>query len=343
MASSVSSWSWLELAITAVRMNPDSQFVVSSLLCTFLLPLLLWLLTGHWKRTPPRPRKLPPGPWKLPLVGNLHQLGSLPHRSLARLSQKYGPVMFLKLGSVPALVISSDETAREVFKKHDRVFSGRPALLAARKLTYNCSDVSFGPYGDTWKALRKMVVLELLSMKRVQSFHSVRDEEIALMLQTINRNSSAGPVNLSELTLVPSNNVICRVTFGKRFYREGDGGRSKFHETTREIQNVLGGFCVADLFPKMDWFNKLNGLEQKIEKNFQELDRLYAEAIEEHKDPRRPRAEHEDLVDVLLRLQKDPNQELHLSDNNIKGVLTVSSLLLLFMYVCIYIYFWKCS
>lgn len=162
-------------------------------------------------------------------------------------------------------------------------------------------------------------------MKRVQSFQSVREEEIALMLETIHRRSSTGPVNLSELTLVLTNNVICRVTFGKRFCSEGDGVRSKFHDTTREIQKVLGGFCIADFFPKMEWFNKLNGLEQKIDENFWELDTLYDEEVEEHKDPRRTKPEHEDLVDVLLRLQKDPNQELRLTDDNMKGVLTVSS------------------
>ncbi|OWM65454.1 hypothetical protein CDL15_Pgr009044 [Punica granatum] len=295
-----------------------------TLSCTFLLPLLLWwrLFIARSKRTTRRPGNLPPGPWKLPLIGNLHQLGPLPHHSLARLSRKYGPIMFLQFGSIPTLVISSDEMAQEVFKTHDRAFSGRPAFFAARKLTYNCSDVSFGPYGDTWKALRKIVVLELLSTKRVQSFQSVRDEEIALMLDTIHHSSSAGPINLSEVTMVLSNNVVCRATFGKRFYTEGDGRTSKFYETTREIQNVLGGFCVADLFPRLDWFNKLNGLKGKIEKNFRQLDLLYDEVIEEHKDPRRPKPEHEDLVDVLLRLQKDPNQEIRLTDDNIKGTLT---------------------
>lgn len=45
--------------------------------------------------------------------------------------------------------------------------------------------------------------------------------------------------------------------------------------------------------------------------------------IEEHLDPRRPEPEHEDLVDVLLGVQKDSNQSIALSNDQIKGVLTV--------------------
>ncbi|KAL3748096.1 hypothetical protein ACJRO7_009339 [Eucalyptus globulus] len=290
-----------------------------ALICALAVPLSLVLLIDTKKKRKAS-RNLPPGPRKLPIIGNLHQLGSLPHRSLAQLSKRYGQIMFLQLGSIPTLVISSEEVAREVFKAHDRTFSGRPAFYAVKKLTYNCSDVSFGAYGDSWRELRKIVILELLSSKRVQLFESVRKEEVKLMLDAI--TSSPGPVNIGELALLLANNIVCRVTFGKKWQAEGGGVKSKFHETLRETQSVAGGFCVADLFPQIAWFNRLNGFKAKVEKSFSELDKLYNEVIEEHRDPKRPKPDHEDLVDVLLRLQRDPNRMITLTDEQIKGVLT---------------------
>ncbi|KAL6643842.1 hypothetical protein ACP70R_018608 [Stipagrostis hirtigluma subsp. patula] len=55
---------------------------------------------------------LPPGPRPLPLVGDLLCLGALPHRSLARLAERHGPVMALRLGSVTTVVASSADAAR---------------------------------------------------------------------------------------------------------------------------------------------------------------------------------------------------------------------------------------
>ncbi|KAG5618030.1 hypothetical protein H5410_017854 [Solanum commersonii] len=59
------------------------------------------------------------------LIGNLHQLGKHPHRSLQMLSKKHGPLMLLQLGKIPALVVSSADAAYEILKTHELIFSNR--------------------------------------------------------------------------------------------------------------------------------------------------------------------------------------------------------------------------
>ncbi|KNA16981.1 hypothetical protein SOVF_084560 [Spinacia oleracea] len=221
-------------------------------------------------------------------------------------------------GSIPTLVISSAEIAREIFKPHDLIFSSRPGLYAAKRLSYEFHDITFAPYGEYWREVRKITILELLCMKRVNSFQPVRNDEVNVVIESITR---LGNVNLSELMLSLTNNVICRVAYGKKF----DGSKSKSYEILKETERLLGELNIADYCPWVGWFlNKVNGVDVRLEKNFKELDEFYDEVIQEHiGGSRNSRDDHEDFVDVLLKLQKDPNQTIALNYNQIKGIITV--------------------
>lgn len=280
-----------------------SQFFFLLLLITtssFVLILLIKQKTSKAQAT-----RLPPGPWKLPLIGNLHQLtGDSPHVSLQKLSNEYGPLMFLQLGSLPTLVISSADVARDIFRTHDLIFSGRPELYAAKIFSYNCSNITFAPYGEYWRGIRKIAILVLLGSKRVQSFQAMRNEEVADMIKIIAR-SSAEPTDLSRLIFLLANNIICRVTFGRKYDSGADTGTTRFDVLMREMQAVVAESSIADFFPWIGWLDKFNGREARVMKIFRELDRFYDEEIlQQHLDPRRPKPEHEDLVDVLVRIKR---------------------------------------
>lgn len=294
-----------------------------------IFALLVWLIEPQTRVL--KQRRLPPSPKKLPFLGNIQELlgHDLPHVALQRLSKEYGPLMLLQLGSIPTLVISSADVAREIFKAHDIVFSSRPQLYSANRLSYGCNDMSFAPYGEYWREARKIAIIELLSLKRVQSFQSVREEEVDFVIDFITRYSCDDPlrpVDLSELMLSLANNVICRVAFGRKY----DGsevsignGKAKFFEILRDTQRLLGEVNVADFYPWLGWLlNKVNGLDARLEKTFKELDEFYNEVIEEHLQQTGPVSNHEDLVDVLLRLQRDPKQTIALNNNQVKGILT---------------------
>ncbi|CAH1428504.1 unnamed protein product [Lactuca virosa] len=140
----------------------------------FLIACLLFLLFVVLIKTlfsTSKPHKnLPPSPRRLPLIGNLHQLGYNPHRTLRAMAQIYGPMMLIRLGTVPVLVASSVDAAREIMKTHDLIFSNRPKLNIPGRLCYGSKDIAFSQYGEYWRQVKSIAVLHLLSNKRVQSY-----------------------------------------------------------------------------------------------------------------------------------------------------------------------------
>ncbi|KAK7364308.1 hypothetical protein VNO80_12864 [Phaseolus coccineus] len=250
----------------------------------------------------------PPSPPKLPIIGNLHLLGALTHRNLHSFAQTYGPLMLLHFGKVPVLVVSTAEGAREVMKTHDLVFCSRPHRKMFDIFAYDSKDVAAAPYGNYWRQIRSISVLHLLSAKKVQSFAAVREEEISIMMDKIKKCcSSLMPVNLTDLLTTLTNDIVCRATLGMRYSEEGG---IKLREPLNEMTELFGASVIGDYIPWLDWLGNVNGMYGKAKRVAKELDELFDEIIDEHASRRvhdvhgDDDEEHNDFVDILLRIQE---------------------------------------
>ncbi|KAK7261024.1 hypothetical protein RIF29_27327 [Crotalaria pallida] len=268
---------------------------------------------------------LPPSPPKLPIIGHLHLLGSLPHHSLKKLSQKYGDMMLLQLGHMqnPTLVVSSADVAMQIMKNHDLAFSNRPQFTSQKILLYGCNDVGFGLYGESWRNKRKILVLQLLSAKRVQSFGQIREEEVEEMVKKLREvsMSDACSVNLSEMFMSTTNNIVCKCALGRKF---STGDDNKVKELARKVMIQLVAFTVRDYFPWLGWVDVLAGKIQKYKATFREMDTLLDHVIQEHKKVKREGdyySNKKDFVDILLQLQEDGELDFELTNNDVKPLL----------------------
>ncbi|XP_009409655.2 cytochrome P450 71A1 [Musa acuminata AAA Group] len=280
------------------------HFLVSHLDALPLSLLALVALSSIFLLFRARPKKPShvPSPWRLPLIGNLHQLGSLPHRSLRSLSQKHGPVMLLWFGRVPTVVVSSAAAAQEVMKTHDLAFASRPDSSLSDRLFYGSQDVGFCKYGELWRQVRRVCVLHLLSLRRVHSFRPIREEEVALLVGRIRAASSR--VNISEMIVSLTSDIICRVAFGRKHVEE-EGGGSGVRALFSELTTVLGSFPLRDFVPLLGWIDRLNGLDARVRKTAIKFDAFIETILEEHE--RKTHTNHArddsstmDFSDILL-------------------------------------------
>ncbi|CAI0387084.1 unnamed protein product [Linum tenue] len=192
-------------------------FFSSSIVVIIIITLLLKLKSSSSSSSTTAKKNIP-GPRRLPIIGNLHQLVSaLPHQRLCDLAREHGPdVMHLRLGEVPHVVVSSSRAAREVMKTHDAVFASRPSLLAAEMMTYAGSDLVFTRYGESYKRLRKICVVEVLGAGRVRYFRPVREEEVADLVRKFSRRAARGEaVDVSREMFWLSSRITCRTVLGK--------------------------------------------------------------------------------------------------------------------------------
>ncbi|KAM7267429.1 hypothetical protein ACFE04_009595 [Oxalis oulophora] len=247
-------------------------------------------------------QKLPPGPRPLPIIGNLHLLGKLPHRSLYTLSQKYGPIMSLKLGQVPTIIVSSPEAAELFLKTHDIVFASRPIVQASVIMSYGTKAMAFTPYGSYWRSVRKFCTLQLFSSSKIEMFAPMRKEEVGLLVEEIREAAVAHEVvDLSNKVNKVVESMTCRMVFGRKKDDEFD-----LTYLIGEVLGLVGSFNLSDFVPFLAPLD-LQGLTKRMKVVIKTLDKLFEKIISEHeKDDNVPKKQHKDFVDLLLSMLNQP-------------------------------------
>ncbi|GMP53368.1 hypothetical protein CsSME_00018836 [Camellia sinensis var. sinensis] len=315
------------MGLTPLLQQWWQELYKTTLIKPFVFPLLLsslLLFLLKFKKSVSK-FKFPPSPPRLPVIGHLHLLGNLPHRSLHALSEKYGPMLLLYLGGAPTLVVNSAKIAKEIMKTHDIAFANRVQTRAADALMYGCTSLGFAPYGEYWRQMRRICVLELLSIKRVQSFHFVREEEVATMIENIRNSTSldggANSVNLGDMLVDTMTSIISRCILGKKY--EGEDNKKRFGQLARNGMELLIEFSFQDFFPSFGWIDALTGLVKKLKDTSQGLDAFLDDVIEIYRTSKGndDQPGNKCLIEILLHLQEEGKQEIDISQDNLKGIL----------------------
>ncbi|KAM7262537.1 hypothetical protein ACFE04_000220 [Oxalis oulophora] len=270
-------------------------------------------------------KNLPPSPPSLPFLGHfLHFIKSPPHISLNNLSIKHGPILFLKLGSRRALLLSDISAIEECFTKNDSLFSSRPLFQSRRLLDYNFTILGAAPYGSYWRNLRKFTVLEIFSQKCVKVSSRIWDEEIKFIIQSLPDKK----IDVNFMLYALTYNTMMRMVAGSRYIdKELDCDESprKF-EYLKKIFDPSMDMAVGDFFPLIRWSPFCKGVEKNLANVYLQRDKFMQGLIDSRRNATMSSMADNDemnraIIDVVLSLQESEPETY--TDDYIKGVILV--------------------
>ena len=215
---------------------------------------------------PAKPLKLPPGPKGLPVLGNLLQMGTHPHRVIAKMQKKYGHIIHIRLGSSSTIVIDGPNLIAQITKEQDHVFSSRPLMTFTKIVGYDHHGFAMAPYGAYWRHARRICVHELLTPKRLEATAKERKEESSCMIGFVCEAAQSGKViDLRDVFSGLSMNVMCRMLLGRReFYASGTKVKD-FKHVIHETFRLMGALNLRDFVPALGWLD-IQGFERDMRK-----------------------------------------------------------------------------
>ncbi|XP_040274318.1 cytochrome P450 2U1 [Bufo bufo] len=289
-------------------------------------------------------RNYPPGPTPLPFVGNfgfmllpgwlfqLLQIGAdgrklikapagairrgvllYPHVVLTNLSKVYGKIYGIYIGHRLIVVLNDFDTVKDAMVNHSEVFSDRPSVPLVTIITKR-KGIVFGKYGPVWRQQRRFSHSTLrhfglgkLSLEPIiiEEFKYVKAEMLTY-----------GDKGFSPFQIINNavSNVICSISFGKRFDYEDKEFKTLLSMMSRGLEISVNSEAI--LSNVCSWMYYLPfGPFKELRQIVIDITAFLKRMIEEHKlslDPENPR----DFIDMyLLHIDEEKRTQIESSFN----------------------------
>ncbi|CAJ1925812.1 unnamed protein product [Sphenostylis stenocarpa] len=250
--------------------------------------------------------KLPPGPYPLPIIGNLLELSNKPHQSLAKLAKMHGPLMSLKMGQITTIVVSSAEMAKEVLLTHDHLLSNRTIPQSVSVLNHENYSLAFIPVSPLWRDLRKICNAQLFARNTLEASQDVRRNKVQQLLSEIHQSCQNGEaVDIGTAIFKTTINLLSNTIFSVDLVQSA-GTAGEFKELVSNITELVGTPNLADYFPVLKMVDP-QGIKKRQAKNVAKvLDIFYRLVDQRLKQREGPHADvHNDMLDVLLNISQE--------------------------------------
>ena len=234
--------------------------------------LIFKLITVYFRR-----RSLPPGPFPMPLIGNITSMFGRkehPHVRIMNLSQKYGPIMTLFLGGKPLIVISDPAMVVSEIRRHQ--FAGRPDFEFAQILFRpGSSDVVFSDFTKEWEALRRVLHSAANKFSVSHIFHEI----VCEVVDSIIDEKSGSPFSSMEVMSLLITNILSRAAFGRK-YEFDDPDFLRWQSASRFLDHNFNFIQMVSAFKPMKYvyWSKWNQFQKNSDWSNDYIEKMYEES-----------------------------------------------------------------
>ncbi|KAL8534790.1 hypothetical protein ACS0TY_010718 [Phlomoides rotata] len=287
----------------------ETWFIIIASLC---IASLLRSIFTHFTNSN---KNLPPGPLRLPIIGNfiwLRKPISDLEFILRRLTPRYGPLISIKIANRTLVFVASHSLAHQALIHDGAVFSDRPGPPpTTRFLNKPQKAISSSPYGPTWRLLRRNLTHEILHLPRVRGYAASRRWVLSLLIRRLRDTArSESSVKLIDHFQYAMFCLLVLMCFGDKLQE------NQIKEIETVQRNILLGFRrfnVLNIFPRLGRI-LFRGRWKELIQLRQDQDRVLIPLIRSRLQTRQTNTNREDEVVAYV----DTLADLHLPEENRK-------------------------
>uniref|UniRef100_A0A8C5SZ85 unspecific monooxygenase n=1 Tax=Laticauda laticaudata TaxID=8630 RepID=A0A8C5SZ85_LATLA len=223
-----------------------------------------------------------------------------------QLSQKYGRVFTIYLGSTPAVVLYGHDVVVEALVTQGDEFTDRGASPILMKTT-NETGIGFSN-GETWKQIHHFAETTLNMLGMGQDIEKKIQKEAGFLVERL-KSTNGRTFDPTSFLSQTTSNILCSVSFGKCFNYE-DKNFLRFLHLLDENASLQSSTMTKlyNIFPTI--LDYLPGSHQKIFKNTEELKQFVSRQVDIHQKTLQP--EHpRDFIDAFLIKMEQERQNSH--------------------------------
>uniref|UniRef100_A0A914Y4C7 Cytochrome P450 n=1 Tax=Panagrolaimus superbus TaxID=310955 RepID=A0A914Y4C7_9BILA len=279
-----------------------------------LIILFLAFLAWHFYEIQLKRKHLPPGPFPLPIIGNLNIIYQQGFKNISSyLLKNFGDISTLWVGQKPFITFNNFDDIQETFVKNGDAFAGRPKSQEIDKLFRGGLNGIIITDGPIWREHRRFALHTLRNFGLGRNLMQERVlNEVSWMFDEIKQKlkNAENEMNIQNCIDLAVGSIINSIIFGYSFHEksldEFDKVKSYLQGFLKMIGNPAFRILSTDTSGNLRKLPGLKGVYEEAKMLGEELQAFFNAQINERKQKIdfSEDSEGTDYVEAYLRQQQ---------------------------------------